>query len=286
MRLLFVAPYIPLATKPRPFRFLQHLARTHEVHLVAFEVAPDARYAERSDFQELRNLCASMTLLPLPRWQRYRNVLGSIPTATPARVAYYGIPRVKEDVCRIADRLRIEVVHVDRLRLAGLGAALPQPKIVDATDCISDYLTQCMQQVAPPLKAAYAFEAAKTVRFERAAAANYDRCLVTTERERLLYADATYFDRVEAVPNLLDERWFDEGRCAPVRVGDAPTVLFVGNLAYRPNVDAVRLLTQQIWPHVRAAVPDARLVLAGADPHPTVRRMAREAGAELTGFVS
>ena len=35
MRLLFVTPYVPLATKPRPFHFIQHLAKSHEIHLVA-----------------------------------------------------------------------------------------------------------------------------------------------------------------------------------------------------------------------------------------------------------
>src|SRR5262249_46934575 len=200
MRLLFVAPYIPLATKPRPYRFLQHLACLHEVHLVAFEVSPDAQYAERGDFQELRRLCASVTLLPLPRWLRYRNVLGSIPSTTPARVAYYGISKAAEDIGRIADRLRIDAIHVDRLRLAGVCATLPHPKVIDATDCISDYLTQCVRHVAPPLKAAYAFEAAKTVRYERVAAARYDRCLVTTERERLLAAPAPSFSRGGARP--------------------------------------------------------------------------------------
>src|SRR5262249_30945020 len=203
----FVTPYIPLVTKPRPFRFLQHLARTHEVHLVAFEVAPEPRYAERSDFQELRRLCASLTLLPLPRWQRYRNVLGSIPSTTPARVAYYGSGQAAAEIAHITDRLRIDAIHVDRLRLAGVCASLRLPNVIDATDCTSDYLAQCVRHVAAPLKAAYAFEAAKTVRYERVAAARYDRCLVTTERERLLYAHATYFDRVEALPNILDEAW-------------------------------------------------------------------------------
>src|SRR5262249_58824549 len=91
-------------------------------------------------------------------------------------------------------------------------------------------------------------------------------------------------DRVEALPNILDEAWFNP---RPTRTpsGD-PTVLFAGNLSYLPNVDAVRFLTQQIWPHLRALDPTARLVLAGADPHPSVRRLAREAGAELTRHVA
>ena len=30
MRILFIAPYTPLLTKPRPYNFIMHLAKQHE----------------------------------------------------------------------------------------------------------------------------------------------------------------------------------------------------------------------------------------------------------------
>lgn len=283
MRLLFVAPYVPLATKPRPFRFIEHLSRSHEIHLVAFDVSPDAHYHDRPDFQRLKHLCASMTLLPLPRWRRYADVLSSITSATPARVAYYGRGRLDTSIARLAETLHVDAIHVDRLRLAPLCDLLMQPKVVDATDCISEYLSQCVPYVSPLARPAYTYEAAKTRAYERNAAQAYDQCLVTTEREAELYANTRYAERVRVVPNILDASLFEKGRVLQ-RHRD-PVVLFAGNLSYLPNVDATHYLIKRIWPLIHRRVPEARLVLAGATPHPSIRRAAQSAGIELTGFV-
>jgi len=53
---------------------------------------------------------------------------------------------------------------------------------------------------------------------------------------------------------------------------EAKTVLFSGHLAYLPNVDAVSWLLSEVWPRVRAAIPDAKLVLAGRSPSPVVEQ--------------
>lgn len=65
-----------------------------------------------------------------------------------------------------------------------------------------------------------------------------------------------------------------------------PTVLFLGGYYYFPNLNAANFLIEQIWPHVRRARPDAKLIIAGPQPenirsypHPTVP------GVEFTGFV-
>src|SRR5262249_59498312 len=52
-------------------------------------------------------------------------------------------------------------------------------------------------------------------------------------------------------------------------------LIFFGNLGYFPNVDAVRWLVSEIFPRVRAEVPEAELRLVGARPARAVRALAR-----------
>lgn len=286
MKLLFVTPYLPLATKPRPFHFIEHLARAHEVHLVAFDPADGQLSPAREDYRALREWCASITCWPLPRLRRYRQVLASVPARTPARVAYYGLERYQPAIAALARRLDVAAIHVDRLRLAPLCVSLPQPKLVDATDCISEYLRQCVPVVPPLHRPAYALERWKTARYEQLAAREYDLCLVTTPREHALLGETTYSERVRVVPNLLDDALFD-GEPAASHVPDGPPmVLFAGNLSYLPNTDAACWLLETLWPRVRARLSGARLVLAGNEPHPRLRRLAHgQADVEITGYV-
>ncbi|HET9393783.1 MAG TPA: glycosyltransferase [Candidatus Rubrimentiphilum sp.] len=65
---------------------------------------------------------------------------------------------------------------------------------------------------------------------------------------------------------------------------DTEGVLFVGNYAHEPNVDAALWLAREIMPLVWREVPQAVLTLSGADPTAAVRRLA-ERRIRVPGFV-
>ncbi|MEJ2581952.1 MAG: glycosyltransferase, partial [Acidobacteriota bacterium] len=66
----------------------------------------------------------------------------------------------------------------------------------------------------------------------------------------------------------------------------APVVLLSGNLGYRPTIRGALWFAEEIWPHLRTAVPGVRWVLAGARPGRAVRRLGRLAGVEVHADVS
>jgi glycosyltransferase involved in cell wall biosynthesis len=54
-------------------------------------------------------------------------------------------------------------------------------------------------------------------------------------------------------------------------------LLFVGGFRHSPNVDAMAWFVAEIWPRILAAVPDARLTIAGSSPPPAIRALASDA---------
>jgi len=64
-----------------------------------------------------------------------------------------------------------------------------------------------------------------------------------------------------------------------------PVVLFVGYMGYQPNALAADTLVQNIWPAVRARVPEARLVIAGNRPQRLKSYPASDPSVTFTGFV-
>lgn len=57
-----------------------------------------------------------------------------------------------------------------------------------------------------------------------------------------------------------------------------PTLAITGNLGYFVNVDAVTWWLDEVWPAVRQARPDIRVVVAGDRPAPQIRRAVAKAG--------
>ena len=62
-------------------------------------------------------------------------------------------------------------------------------------------------------------------------------------------------------------------------------IVFLGNFAHAPNVDAARWLCDAVMPLVRRELPSVRLTLAGADPTRAVRALA-SSDVEVTGYIT
>ena len=69
------------------------------------------------------------------------------------------------------------------------------------------------------------------------------------------------------------------------RAGEPPTLLFTGTMNYFPNTDAAYHLARDVLPLVRERMPEARLLLVGANPPAGVRKLARLPGVVVTGRV-
>jgi len=94
---------------------------------------------------------------------------------------------------------------------------------------------------------------------ERRAAGMARRTFVCSERDRRYLSYHLGFPRVDVVPNGIEMP-------RPAVVASSPTMLFAGMYSYQPNARAAEYLLRDIWPLVLKAVPEARLLLAGARP--------------------
>lgn len=62
-------------------------------------------------------------------------------------------------------------------------------------------------------------------------------------------------------------------------------MLFIGGFPHTPNVDAVVYFCEQIWPSVRARLPEVKVHLIGNAPPPEVHALASISGVEVVGYV-
>lgn len=78
---------------------------------------------------------------------------------------------------------------------------------------------------------------------------------------------------IDVVANGVDaDRFAQTKRLNPAH----PTVLFVGTFKWLPNIDAVEYIAQEIWPAVKAKIPDAKLWIVGHSPTETVKEFAKK----------
>jgi glycosyltransferase involved in cell wall biosynthesis len=63
------------------------------------------------------------------------------------------------------------------------------------------------------------------------------------------------------------------------------TLVFLGSLAYHPNIHALQFFMDEVWPLVKRRRPHVRFWIVGASPGPAVQAMAEQDGVEVFASV-
>jgi glycosyltransferase involved in cell wall biosynthesis len=118
-------------------------------------------------------------------------------------------------------------------------------------------------------------------RYERAVCRGADAVIAVSPEDAAALRALDPKLRVTVVPNGVDLAWYQPGD----RRSDGATALFIGKLDYRPNLDAIEWLVDEIWPRVVRDEPRARLLIVGRDAPSRLDRVNRVAGVKLVGAV-
>ncbi len=279
MKVLFLVTRLPVppwrGDQVRAYHHLRLLARSHDVTCCALVSGePPSEHRAEIEGMGARLVVVPVSTLGAP-FALGRALVGD---RRPLQVLLYARASAQRAVAALLGRERFDVVHAQLVRTAPYlpGAGGP-PVVVDLIDALSANLARRARTERGPLWPVAAEEARRLRRFERQLVERVARCLVVSPAER----DAIGAGRIDVVPNGVDLDAF-----AYVTAARPPACLvFTGNLGYYPNVDAVRWLTDDIFPRVRAALPAAELRLVGARPARAVRTAATQPGVTLRAEV-
>ncbi len=132
-------------------------------------------------------------------------------------------------------------------------------RVLDAIDSLAANLGERARSTHGPVRAFWRREAERTARLEEEVLRRYQRVVVVAEEE------SEHFRGTVEVASHGVELYPPGG--GPREVEFA----FWGRLAYFANRDAALALLRELWPAIRARMPRARLVVAGADCPRVVR---------------
>ena len=287
MRILYTAPFVPYPPHDGgrliSFHYLKGLAqRGHELTLVLPLRRPeDLESAERlAEFGEVRTVpvrtrsTAAIALEALRYRESLRVRRHTLPEIVPMFVRALGDPLDLVFLDSLFTAYLLPFVRLERPRLP---VALLE---LNSESQVFHRLVQVRGTLFLRLLALW--EQPRITVAERAAARGVDRVLtLSDEDERTLRQLAGDIDTAVVGPGIPTYRG---ATIPPPR--DPKSVLFLGSYHWPPNRDGARWLAREIWPRVRTRHPEARLLLAGADPTGEVARLADPSlGIEALGFV-
>jgi sugar transferase (PEP-CTERM/EpsH1 system associated) len=288
--LLFLAQRIPYpptkGDKIRSWHILQYLARHYRVHLGCFIDDPyDTQFVPL-----LANLCASIHCEPLtPALAKVRS-LAAIARGEPMTLRYFESRRLRHWVNAAVREHAIKRVFVFCSAMAPYVAELIEAtRVLDMVDIDSQKWLQYARSSNPLARLLYAREGGTLFSFERRIAALFHQTLLASPAEadlfRHLAPETT--GRVLSVMNGVDLDYFSPARAYPNPFrSSGAKIVFTGAMDYRPNVEAVRWFVDAVMPELGHIGDDLEFWIVGANPIPSIQRLARRNGVRVTGRVN
>ncbi len=287
-------PYPPIkGERITSFNLLRHLMKHYRVFVGTFIDDP----ADRRDIETLRKMVTGLYVGEVRKPWAYVQALPRWLAGEPISYALFRdgslgrwldeIETREKPVAIVTHSSNISTYAVDRFRHMGPGK--PR-RILHFADVDSEKFVAYAKQTPGVMGWVYGEEARRVRREERRLTAGADCVAFVSDEEAELFRGVLtsneHRERVVTLPNGVDTELFDRQRYpeAPF-AGKGATYVFTGAMDYLPNIEAVAWFAQEVFPRIRAELPEAQFYIVGAKPTPEVQKLADRDGVFVTGRV-
>ena len=295
MKLLVLSPVFPDSPcdgdRLRLFHWLRLLGKRHRLTLLCLT---DPRRAADAGPSALGKALADIQRVPWPKGRRLLSAALSLPGSAPATVAAAAAP----DLARAMDRLveaaaaagrPFDAVFAYRLKMAPLALRFRGPRFLDYCDSMTRYTERRAAALAlegQGLRAGFQrVQARRLAAWEARCAREFDAGFFNARQDAEAVAGmAPSASRgLHVAANGVDARAFRPPAPAPRR---GKTIVFVGQLAYPPNSDAVLWFAAKVLPLLLAQDPELVFEVVGGGAPKALRALEGRPGLRFTGFVA
>jgi sugar transferase (PEP-CTERM/EpsH1 system associated) len=286
--------------KLRTWHLMRHLAARHEITYLSFS-DPTQTLADR---EGMRAVCTHLRTIPrtdpakgTPRF--YLDAARYVIDGAPYAVAKYRSAAFADQLRQLLDERRFDAIVCDFLPpVVNLPERLPCRSILFTHNVEAEIWRRHAENARNPVaRALLAQQWRRMLRFEGEALSRFDFVLAVSDADRQtferLYPGALKTP-AHVVQTGVDTTYFapadgpaETGQHGATRTGSPRRahLVFTGSMDWLPNEDGMLYFVREILPRIREAEPEVTLSIIGRAPTAAVKRLADEAGIEVTGRV-
>lgn len=271
MKIFVLLPRIPWplekGDKLRAFNQIKQLAKNNEVILCALN---DKKVNKEDAFKALQPYCKSVNFIDLGKISILFNLAMAFFKGIPIQCGYFYNKRAHKKIRKLIEKHQPDMLFGQLLRVAEYIRKEKTAKTIDYQDVFSMGMKR-RYEIAPfYLKPIFNMEYKRLRRYEHDIFNDFDVKTIISIPDRI-HIDHPKKDEILIVPNGVDHEYY-----TPRESEKKYDIVFTGNMAYAPNVNAVEYLANQILPIVWEKLPDVNLYVAGATPDPRVKKVASD----------
>ncbi len=243
--------------KLRAYHQLRLLAAKYEVFLYCLS---DQRNDEEA-IEHLKTITPHVTVFKLSKpnivWRLFRALFSD----KPYQVHYFFQKRISNKVKAAIESIQPDHIYCQLIRTAEYVKHLHNfKKTLDYMDALSAGYGRRVQTSSWWQRPFVREEARRLVSYENLIYEYFDKHTIISKQDQQLIMHP-HRNEIVVVPNGVDAEYFK-----PSYAEKKYHMVFTGNMSYPPNVECARVLALEILPLVQKGFPEAKLLIAGANP--------------------
>lgn len=288
MKILWVKPgkLLPLNTggQLRTYNILRQLSATHDLTYLSYYGGLRDENYEREILNHLPGTITVHTAAPdTTELERRLDYLYHLTWRAPYAVSKFTDKKVQRLLAEWIPQRKFDVAICDFL-----SSTLNFPRQLDTPTVLFQHNVECvLWERKAKFEAKWLdrmvakIEYAKMRRCEPAQVRRFQHVIAVSEQDREAMKWMVDPSSISVVPTGVDLKKFQYD---PAAQPAGPLVVFTGSMDWEANIDGVEYFCKEIWPLVRANLPNAKFQVVGRDPHPRVKKLASDS-VEITGTV-
>lgn len=278
MRIGYVSqemPYLPAKDGFRLYaaNILSRLSKSNTIDLITLFRPDDQKHLEW-----LTPHCSTVRTIPIRNHSMPGRLANFVSMGLTGRPHHY-IDQMQQTVGDGMRNGRWDVLYVEGAFVAGLiDETIPIPKVLsihDAGGLRAREMLECDLDLRTKLE--YRVRKYTDPRYERIVYPRFDSVVVVAERDAAYLRELAPHANFTVISNGVDTDYYRPSEIPK----EANVIVFHGNLAYSPNLDAVQEFSRGILPLVRRTLPSARFRVVGAAPSKEILDLAAREGIEV-----
>lgn len=262
MRIFILLSRIPYplekGDKLRAYHQIKHLAKSNEIILCALN--PTRNINKQKAFSAVQPYCRSINFIDLPWYGRLWNMMLAFFKNLPFQTGYFYNRKASRKIHELIKEYNPDHIYCQLLRTAEYVKNLNIPKTIDYQDVFSFGIKRRIKRSSIFMRPFLNMEYKRLIAYEAILFNAFDNKTIISYPDQQLIQHPEK-DKIVVVPNGVDHDFFK-----PKESTKTIDVVFTGNMAYPPNVDAAGYLINEVMPLVWDKKPDVKVMLAGASP--------------------
>lgn len=264
--------------KLRAYHQLIELSKNYSITLIT----TTDKSVSKESIEKIRPLCSTIHIFKLSKVSILFNLFIQFFTKKPFQIGYFYSSKINYTIQKILKETQPDHIYCQLIRVAEYVKNYHNcSKTIDYMDALSKGIERRIGKAPFYSKWIFKSEAKRLALYERKIFDYFEFHTIISEQDRDLILHPNR-SKIVCIPNGVDESFFNT---TPSK--KEFDLLFVGNLSYPPNIEAIHFISKKILPCFENKKHPLSFLISGATPTPSIQKIANNnSKIELTGWVN